>query len=49
MDKCVSCDKAGLDGVKFPCPSCGKEILRCKKCRNLSIDYKCPSCGFIGP
>ncbi len=49
MEKCVSCDKASSDGVRFPCPKCGSEIFRCKKCRSLSLEYKCPICGFVGP
>lgn len=49
MEKCVSCDKSGVDGVKFPCPKCGFEMFRCKKCRSLSIDYVCPKCGYFGP
>ncbi len=49
MEKCVSCDKSSNDGVKFPCPKCGAEIFRCKKCRSLSVKYVCPICGYIGP
>ncbi len=49
MEKCVSCDKNALDGVKFPCPKCGSAIKRCKKCRSLSIEYTCPKCGYVGP
>ncbi|MEM4601364.1 MAG: zinc finger domain-containing protein, partial [Desulfurococcaceae archaeon] len=40
----------GEYGVEFPCPSCGKSIIRrCKKCRKLAVEYTCPSCGFKGP
>lgn len=49
MEKCVSCGKLSMDGVKFHCPKCGVEIYRCKKCRGLSVEYKCPKCGFVGP
>ncbi|MDD2444736.1 MAG: zinc finger domain-containing protein [Candidatus Nanoarchaeia archaeon] len=49
MDKCISCDKKSLDSVKFPCPKCKNEIMRCNKCRSLSIDYVCPKCGYRGP
>jgi len=49
MDKCISCDKKSLDSVKFHCPKCKNEIMRCNKCRSLSIDYVCPKCGYRGP
>ena len=49
MEKCVSCDKESSDSVRFPCPKCGFELCRCKKCRNLSVEYKCPGCGYVGP
>ncbi|MCC7569546.1 MAG: zinc finger domain-containing protein [Candidatus Methanofastidiosa archaeon] len=35
--------------VKFPCPACTAEIIRCEKCRVLANDYTCPECGFVGP
>lgn len=47
--ECVSCKKQASNMIKLPCPKCKKEILRCSKCRSLSIEYKCPSCGFVGP
>ncbi|MEM2025117.1 MAG: zinc finger domain-containing protein [Desulfurococcaceae archaeon] len=50
---CSSCRRPftpGEYGVEFPCPSCGKSIIRrCKKCRKLAVEYTCPSCGFKGP
>lgn len=49
MDKCASCEKGSIDSVKFPCPKCGAELMRCNKCRGLSIEYTCPKCGFKGP
>ncbi|MEM1619139.1 MAG: zinc finger domain-containing protein [Fervidicoccaceae archaeon] len=51
--KCSSCNRFILPGeraTKFPCPSCGKTtIIRCRKCRSLSVSYTCPACGFTGP
>ena len=47
--KCISCSKETSKIVRFPCPGCGEEILRCDKCRGLSIEYKCPKCGYKGP
>jgi predicted RNA-binding Zn-ribbon protein involved in translation (DUF1610 family) len=36
--------------VVFKCPNCGKvEIIRCNKCRKMSVPYVCPICGFQGP
>lgn len=46
--KCCSCGKESRVGVKFPCPKCKKELFRCDRCRQISIDYKC-SCGYEGP
>ncbi|MFZ5955645.1 MAG: zinc finger domain-containing protein [Nanoarchaeota archaeon] len=46
--ECISCGE-NTAGVKFPCPECGKELFRCKKCRTLSIEYKCSHCGYSGP
>ncbi len=50
---CSSCHRIippGEHGVAFPCPNCGKVIIiRCRKCRQLSVPYKCPNCGFVGP
>ena len=46
--KCTSCGKENTNNVKFPCPKCGKEILRCDKCRSLSVKYNCNKCGYIG-
>jgi hypothetical protein len=51
--KCGSCGVSLLgqeEFVKFPCPSCAKEIiLRDRQCKLQSVPYKCPSCGFEGP
>ncbi|MAG39648.1 RNA-binding protein [Candidatus Pacearchaeota archaeon] len=49
MEKCISCEKKTVDSVKFPCPKCGFDLMRCNKCRTLSIDYACPKCKFVGP
>ncbi|MEM1628324.1 MAG: zinc finger domain-containing protein [Desulfurococcaceae archaeon] len=50
---CSSCQKLITPneyGVEFPCPNCGKTIIRrCKRCRKLSVEYNCPACGFKGP
>jgi len=47
--KCVSCNKEVTDNyVRFKCPGCGKETLRCQECRERSGGYKC-ECGFVGP
>jgi len=46
---CVSCKKEVTnDFVKFKCPACGKDMIRCFDCRKTSTHYKC-SCGFEGP
>jgi len=51
--KCSSCGEnlvGQKDFVKFKCPDCGEEeIIRCRRCRNLSVSYKCGKCGFDGP
>ncbi|MBT3642671.1 RNA-binding protein [archaeon] len=47
--ECTSCSKETTKSVKFPCPKCGKQILRCDKCRSLSIEYKCNNCEYVGP
>jgi predicted RNA-binding Zn-ribbon protein involved in translation (DUF1610 family) len=50
---CSSCKRPfapGEYGVEFPCPNCGKVVIRrCKKCRKLGVKYECPACGFVGP
>ena len=38
--KCISCNKETSKIVKFPCPGCKEELLRCDKCRSLSIESK---------
>ncbi len=51
--KCVSCKKRVETEnywVRFPCPACGEEeIIRCEKCRKLTVKYKCQKCKFEGP
>ena len=49
MDKCISCEKQDTNSVKFPCPGCGVQLMRCHKCRGLSIEYTCIKCGYKGP
>lgn len=49
MTSCISCGRNTPDVVKFECPKCKAEIVRCSKCRSLSVKYKCPDCGFVGP
>ena len=46
---CGSSIAAGEPAVKFVCPSCGKDVVRCSKCKITSNNYTCPSCGFVGP
>lgn len=48
MDVCISCKKDADKYVKFKCPKCGQEIVRCSKCRGLEIDYHCSKCDFKG-
>ncbi len=52
-DACVSCGIAlrAMDTyVEFPCPNCGKSLIRrCSKCKKLVRPYKCSNCGFEGP
>uniref|UniRef100_A0A7C4JM07 DUF1610 domain-containing protein n=1 Tax=Staphylothermus marinus TaxID=2280 RepID=A0A7C4JM07_STAMA len=50
---CSSCHRL-MDprekGAVFPCPNCGKVLIRrCKSCRKHSVPYVCPNCGFKGP
>jgi hypothetical protein len=48
-NQCVSCKKeVTTDYVKFKCPGCGKEIVRCYSCREISAPFAC-ACGFAGP
>ncbi len=50
---CSSCNRLvppNEKAVQITCPNCGVAlIIRCYKCRNMSIEYKCPNCGFEGP
>lgn len=50
-NKCVSCKKQVEKYVKFKCPECETEIIRCQHCRSLDIRYRCPNkeCKFEGP
>lgn len=51
--RCSSCGKrveAESYWVRFQCPECGKgDVVRCERCRKLSVVYKCPKCEFEGP
>ncbi|NAZ11470.1 MAG: DUF1610 domain-containing protein [Desulfurococcales archaeon] len=53
VKKCSSCNRLLMPkekAVVFKCPNCGKvEIIRCNKCRKMSVPYVCPICGFQGP
>ncbi|MDI9646051.1 MAG: zinc finger domain-containing protein [Archaeoglobales archaeon] len=48
---CITCGSVlvGTNYVAFPCPECGEEIYRCKRCRRLANTYRCKKCGFTGP
>ncbi|MCK4319298.1 RNA-binding protein [Candidatus Micrarchaeota archaeon] len=48
MKRCISCGKITKKFVEFPCPDCGKKIVRCIQCKKTRVAYKCP-CGFKGP
>jgi predicted RNA-binding Zn-ribbon protein involved in translation (DUF1610 family) len=37
-----------VGSVSFPCPSCGKKIIRSKNARQNVVKYTC-GCGFVGP
>ena len=48
---CITCGAYILpksNATKFPCPECGKIIVRCARCRELARKYTC-ECGFTGP
>ncbi|WP_406656767.1 zinc finger domain-containing protein [Methanolobus sp. ZRKC2] len=51
VEKCTACGKRLVESgfVRFPCPSCGRELGRCVSCRQQSNPYTCPKCGFVGP
>lgn len=52
VDVCISTNRkiANDNGaVKFPCPSCGFEIVRSTAARLAAMKYKCPKCEFEGP
>ncbi|MCD6523237.1 MAG: DUF1610 domain-containing protein [Candidatus Diapherotrites archaeon] len=50
MLKCVSCKREVTDNyIKFKCPNCGREIIRCHNCREIAARYTCPECGLEGP
>ncbi|MEA3343666.1 MAG: zinc finger domain-containing protein [archaeon] len=46
---CGASIAAGERSVKFKCPGCGAEIIRCSKCKITSNKYACSKCGFAGP
>ncbi|MFB6265503.1 MAG: zinc finger domain-containing protein [Candidatus Nanohaloarchaea archaeon] len=51
-DECITCGKnldAAESFVVFPCPECGEEIARCRRCKKLRNRYECGSCGLTGP
>ncbi len=48
MKVCISCGREVKDFVEFPCPNCGKMIIRCNICRENKNPYRC-ECGFEGP
>ncbi|MFH1126686.1 MAG: zinc finger domain-containing protein [archaeon] len=39
----------GEHSVKFKCPGCGEDVVRCSKCKVTSNKYTCSKCGFVGP
>ncbi len=48
--RCVSCHREVSDDfVRFKCPKCGHEIIRCIECRERAVPWVCPNCGFEGP
>lgn len=50
--KCISTNARITNdsgSVIFKCPSCGYEIIRSKKARQIVSKYVCPKCGFEGP
>lgn len=48
--KCVSCNREVTDDyVRFKCPGCKRELIRCMECRNNVTSYKCPECALEGP
>ncbi|MGC9148925.1 MAG: zinc finger domain-containing protein [Sulfolobales archaeon] len=50
---CTSCKRIIAPhekSVSFPCPNCGKYVIRrCYRCRTSGVPYRCPVCGFEGP
>ncbi|MEM2954696.1 MAG: zinc finger domain-containing protein [Candidatus Nanoarchaeia archaeon] len=51
MQICISCKKEATNDkskVRFPCPQCNAEIIRCGECKKKVVKYKC-ACGFEGP
>ena len=49
MAKCNSCEYDGAEITIFECPYCNEKIVRCLKCKKISVPYKCKKCGFEGP
>ncbi|MDF1558316.1 MAG: zinc finger domain-containing protein [ANME-2 cluster archaeon] len=50
-DYCISCGVKLIEKgyVRFPCPSCQRELGRCVMCRHQTNPYTCPKCEFQGP
>ncbi len=50
--KCMSTKKSisnDIGSVVFPCPGCGKSIVRSSDARKNVVKYVCSACGFVGP
>jgi len=51
--KCMTCgvNLVGQENfVKFACPACSETvIIRCHRCKKLSVPYRCGKCRFEGP
>ena len=51
----ISCTSCSTDitnnsgSVKFKCPKCEHEIVRCSTCRKIVAPFVCQKCGFKGP
>ncbi len=35
--------------VEFECPECENKLIRCRMCKESSVNYKCSECDFMGP
>lgn len=49
LKNCNTCGKQTREYSEVPCVGCGKMLVRCKHCRQISNPYKCPHCGQEGP